>query len=94
MLLQGVFLVRQLWLQVRSNPIFVAFSGFFVGAIGNSLDDQLRGGHVDLSQAGLHKLLIASGVSALIAVIHLYRPAPNQPASQPAQPTASGSVKE
>ena len=68
---------KSIWLTIRSNPIFVAFEGAFIGALGNTLEDELNSGHLDFSDAGVKKLLIHSLVAAFVAIRLLVRPTPN-----------------
>ena len=73
-----VFYVEVLWHSVKSNPVFVAFSSAFLGALGDSVFDVAQTGHFDFSAAGVHKLIAAAIGSGVIAVVHLYRPTPEK----------------
>ena len=68
--------LKQLWLTLRSNPYFVGASSAFVGALMDTVYDELQTGHVDLSRAGLHKLLAIAGTAVFLSLYHLYMPRP------------------
>jgi hypothetical protein len=74
--------LKQLWLSVRSNPYFVAAYSAAGGAVVDLLYDELQTGQMDFSRAGIHKLLTAAGGAVLVALMHLYRPAPQVAASK------------
>jgi hypothetical protein len=80
--------VQGLWAKLKSNPYFVAAEGAFLGAIGDTIFDELQTGHIDTSATGWHKMLMAGVGSAAVAVRALYKPAPNA-ITIPVAPAAS-----
>ncbi len=68
--------IKQLWLSVRSNPIFVVGSSAAVGALVSAVQDELASGHIDWTRAGINKLTGLALTAAVAAIVHLYRPAP------------------
>ena len=69
--------LRQLWLTLRSNRYFVAFEGGFYGAAMNFISEAVtNSGKVDLTKAGLEKLLSFALLGGFAAVQLLRRPAP------------------
>lgn len=69
-------MLKQIWLTVRSNAYFVGAYSAAAGAIADVVYDELQTGHVDVTSAGIHKLLTAAGGATLVALVHLYRPVP------------------
>ena len=72
------------WKAVRSNPVFVLVSSSAFGAVVSAVQDELSMGHIDLTRAGLNKLVNLAVMAAIAALVHLYRPQPNTP--PPPQP--------
>src|SRR5271168_1706273 len=70
--------VKLLWQKLRSNPTFVAISGLFFGAVGDSVFEELQTGKLDLSRAGVHRILASAVGTAFVAWWHLHQPAPGQ----------------
>jgi hypothetical protein len=68
--------LRQLWLSIRSNPVFVAAEGGATGAVINYASEQLVTGHMDFSKAGWEKMAGLAVTGAVTAVRLLYRPSP------------------
>ena len=68
---------KSVWFTIRSNPIFVAFEGAFIGSIGSAIEDELNSGHLDFSHNGIKKLIIHALASAFVAIRLLVRPTPN-----------------
>ena len=75
-----------LWLRLRSNPTFVTISGLFYGAVGDLIFEEIQQGKLDLSKAGLHRVLSAAAGTAFVAWWHLHQPAPESLASPSAAP--------
>ena len=69
---------KQLWLSIRSNPIFVAGWTAFAGALFPQLANELQSGHLDLTANGLEKMVLSAAVTAAVALLHLYTPSPGQ----------------
>lgn len=77
----------RLWNRLKSNSTFVVLSGLFYGALGDTIFEDLQSGKLDLSRAGLHRILVSAAGTAFVAWWHLHQPAPAptllQPSSQP-----------
>lgn len=58
------------------KPMFIAFRGFFTGALAAQLDSAYNAGHIDLSWKALSQMLVGATVAAVIALWHLYTPKP------------------
>lgn len=71
--------IKQLWLSVRSNPVFVAVSSAAVGAVVSGIQDEMASGKIDWTRAGINKLTGYAVTAAIAALVHLYRPQPGQP---------------
>lgn len=71
--------IKQLWLSVRSNPVFVAVSSAAVGAVVSGIQDEMASGKIDWTRAGINKLTGYAVTAAIAALAHLYRPQPGQP---------------
>ena len=71
--------LRQWWLTLRSNQVFVFVSSAAVGAVVSELQDELASGHIDWTRAGLNKLTGYALTAGIAAWVHLYRPAPGAP---------------
>jgi hypothetical protein len=75
--------LKQLWLTLRSNPYVVAFEGGFYGAAVNFISEAvMNGGKVDVTKAGLEKLLSFAIAGGIAAVRLLLRPAPGSTPNQ------------
>jgi hypothetical protein len=68
----------ELWKKLKSNPTFVVVSGLFYGAIGDTVFEQIQTGRLDLSRAGMHRLLVSSAGTAFVAWWHSRQPSPSQ----------------
>ena len=69
----------QIWLKVRSNPVFVLVSSAMVGAIVSGIQDELASGRIDWTRGGINKLAGYAVTAGLAAIVHLYRPPPGPP---------------
>lgn len=69
-------IIKAFWLSIRSNQTFVLVSGLFFGAVGDAIFDSIQTGHLDLSSAGIHRILASAAGTAFIAWWHLVRPSP------------------
>lgn len=67
---------KQLWLSIRSNPYFVTAYSAALGAILNALYQEVAAGGVDWSVKGLESLGSTAFGAIIIALYHLYVPAP------------------
>jgi hypothetical protein len=68
--------LKQVWLSIRSNPVFVTAYSAAAGAAVSMLQDELASGKIDWTRAGLDKLTGYALTAASAAVVHLYTPAP------------------
>ena len=68
--------LKQLWLTLRSNPVFVAAWTAFAGALVPQIEAELSTGKLDWTAAGAQHMLATAGVTAALSVLHLYFPAP------------------
>lgn len=71
--------LKQIWLSVRSNPVFVTVSSAMTGAVVSAIQDELASGHIDWTRAGINKLTGYAVTAGVAALIHVYRPAPGAP---------------
>jgi hypothetical protein len=68
--------LKQLWLSVRSNPVFVAVWTAFAGAFVSELTSAIQAGAFDWTLPALEKMAATAGTVAMLALLHLYTPAP------------------
>lgn len=68
--------LRQLWLSVRSNPIFVSAYSIFFGALATQIQSAHASGHLDWSVAGWEHMASVSALITAWTLAHLYAPAP------------------
>ena len=68
--------IEAIWQKLRSNPTFVVISRLFFGAVGDTIFEEIQSGKLDLSKAGLHRILVSAAGTAFVAWWHLYQPAP------------------
>lgn len=61
---------------LRQNPLFVAAWTAFSGALIEQLAETLQSGHLSFTEKSWESMLGTAGVTALIAVLHLYTPKP------------------
>jgi hypothetical protein len=73
-----VIFLRQLWLTVRSNPIFATVSSAMAGAIVSAVQDEMASGKIDWTRGGINKLCGYAVTAGIAALIHLYRPKPQE----------------
>ncbi len=69
-------MLKQVWLSIRSNPVFVTVSSAMIGALVSGIQDELASGQIDWTRAGINKLAGYAVTAGLAALAHLYRPAP------------------
>lgn len=74
--------LKQLWLSIRSNPVFVFLWTGFVGALVSQLETSVQSGIVTWDAAAWKRMIVYAGVTSFIGVVHLYTP---QPGSNPNQ---------
>ena len=74
--------LKQIWLSIRSNRIFVAFEGGASGAALNFIYDACTTGHLDFSPTGRGKFIVAVIAGGIAAVRGLNRPAPGSTPNQ------------
>ena len=68
--------LKQLWLTLRGNPVFVSAWTAFAGAFASQLYIAQQDGHLDFSLGSWEKMAIAAAGTALLSVMHLYTPPP------------------
>ncbi len=71
--------LKQVWLSVRSNPVFVTVSSAMTGAVVSAIQDELASGHIDWTRSGINKLTGYAVTAGIAALVHVYRPAPGAP---------------
>ncbi len=71
--------LKQVWLSVRSNPVFVTVSSAMTGAVVSAIQDELASGHIDWTRSGINKLTGYAVMTGIAALVHVYRPAPGAP---------------
>ena len=75
--------LKQIWLSVHNNPIFVLFYSTAAGAAASMIQDELASGHIDWTRAGLNKLMGYAFTAGIAAVVHLYVPTPGSNPNPP-----------
>jgi hypothetical protein len=88
------FWAQGAWLRLRSKPGFVAAYSAALGAIGDGLYQQIGLGYVDFTVAGVRKLFFAGLGAAIVALMHLYRPTPQDAAAAPNPAPVASSTPE
>ncbi len=68
--------LKQFWLSIRSNPVFVTVSSAAVGAVVSAIQDEMASGKIDWSRGGINKLVGYAVTAGVAALVHLYRAAP------------------
>ena len=68
--------MKQIWLTIRSNPIFVAVWTAFTGALAEQFLRLANSGSFDWSLKGIEEMLSSAATVAAIALAHLYLPKP------------------
>lgn len=68
--------IKQIWLSIRGNPVFVTVWTAFTGALAEQFLRMANTGSFDWSQKGLEEMFTASAIVALTSLAHLYTPKP------------------
>jgi hypothetical protein len=73
---QFALLLKQLWLTLRSNPVFVAAYTAALGAIASYLQGALSSGNFAIDKINWAQMGTLAAAAATAAVVHLYVPPP------------------
>ena len=64
--------IKQLWLKVHNNPVFVTAWTLFAGAFGSEVTTAWTSGHFDFSLQSWQKMAESAAMTAAVALVHLY----------------------
>ena len=69
-------ILKQLWLSVRNNPVFVLIWTSFTGALASQFINAYEAGSFSWTVDAWKRMATMAATTAIIALAHLYIPAP------------------